>query len=246
MSSETKHKIWIAVATILALGIIISSAILASGIKEIKDSGNTISVKGSAKKQITSDLVVWTGSYSSQSENLKDAYGEIKKVGSEVKKYLTDQGIDEKAIVFSSIETQTNYFLLPNGTYSSNIESYRLTQRVEVKSKEIEKVTEISRNSTDLINQGIEFQSYPPQYFYTKLADLKIDMIGLATKDAKTRATKILDNTGNKVGALKSANTGIFQITPLYSEEVSDFGVSDTSSIEKEITAVVNCEFEVK
>lgn len=71
-------------------------------------------------------------------------------------------------------------------------------------------------------------------------------MIGLATKDAKTRATKILDNTGNKVGALKSANTGIFQITPLYSEEVSDFGISDTSSVEKEITAVVNCEFEVK
>lgn len=39
---------------------------------------------------------------------------------------------------------------------------------------------------------------------------------------------------------------GVFQITPLYSTEVSDYGINDTTSIDKEITAVVNCEFIIK
>jgi hypothetical protein len=35
------------------------------------------------------------------------------------------------------------------------------------------------------------------------------------------------------------------QITPLYSNEVDDYGINDTSSLEKEITAVVHCQFEI-
>jgi hypothetical protein len=92
----------------------------------------------------------------------------------------------------------------------------------------------------------VEFQSNPPQYLYTKLADLKIDIIALATQDAKLRAEKMLAATGNKVGKLNSASVGVLQITPLYSGEISDYGINDTSSIEKEITSVVTCEFEVK
>jgi hypothetical protein len=130
--------------------------------------------------------------------------------------------------------------------YSNQVDSYRLFQNVEIRSSDIDKITNISRSATDLINEGVQFQSNAPQYFYTKLADLKIDMIGLATEDAKARAEKMLSATGNKVGKLNSANVGVFQITPLYSGEISDYGINDTSSIEKEITSVVTCEFEVK
>lgn len=237
---------WVLVSLILAAGLIISSYIVTAGIKEVKGPGNALSVKGSAKKQITSDLVVWTGSFSIQSPNLSDAYKGLKDSSEKVKSYLVKQGISEKDMVFSSINTSTNYVMLPNGAYSNQIDSYRLYQSVEIRSTEIQKITDISRSATDLINEGVEFQSNPPQYFYTKLADLKIDMIALATQDAKARAEKMLSATGNKVGRLNSANVGVFQITPLYSGEISDYGINDTTSIEKEITSVVTCDFEVK
>jgi uncharacterized protein len=86
----------------------------------------------------------------------------------------------------------------------------------------------------------------PPMYFYTKIADLKIDMLALATKDARNRAGKIAENAGSKLGELKSAKMGVFQITPINSNEVSDYGINDTSSIEKEIMSVVNCVFSSK
>jgi hypothetical protein len=243
---ENKSIVWILISLILVAGLVLSSYIVTMGIKEIKGPQNSLSVKGSAKKQITSDLVVWTGSFNTQSPILSDAYKNLKDSEGKVKNYLMKQGIEEKDIVFSSISTSTNYMMLPNGMFSNQIDSYRLFQNVEIKSSDIVKITDISRNATDLINEGVEFQSNVPQYFYTKLADLKIDMIGLATQDAKARAEKMLSATGNKVGKLNSANVGVFQITPLYSGEISDYGINDTSSIEKEITSVVTCDFEVK
>lgn len=246
MNEQNKNWIWMAVAFIMAAALVLSAYVVTDGLRDIKGPGNSLSVKGSAKQQITSDLVVWNGSFTSQSASLADAYKSLKESEAKVKNYLKNQGIAEKDMVFSAINTSTNYVVLPNGAYSNQIDSYRLYQSVEIKSVDVQKITDISRNATDLINEGVEFQSNPPQYFYTKLADLKIDMIALATKDAKTRAEKMLDATGNKVGRLNSASVGVFQITPLYSDEISDYGINDTSSIEKEITSVVTCEFEVK
>lgn len=136
--------------------------------------------------------------------------------------------------------------MLPSGQYTNEIESYRLYQHVEIRSQDVDKITVLSREATELINQGVEFQSYPPQYFYTKIADLKIEMLALATKDARTRAEQIAENTNSKVGALRTAKMGVFQITPLYSNEISDYGINDTSSLVKEITAVMNCEFDIR
>ena len=245
LNTENKNVLLLLTVLILTLGLIVSSSILGNGLKESKGN-NSLMVRGSAKKQITSDLAVWDGAFSVQSANLPDSYKKLKSDEAKVKDYLSKQGISEKDIIFSSIVTFPNYQIMPNGQQSGIIESYKLTQNVEIKSKDIQKITGISRSITDLINDGIEMQSYPPKYMYTKIADLKVDMIELATKDAKNRADKMLKATGNSVGKLKSANIGVFQITPLYSDDISDAGINDTSSIEKEITSVVTCSFEVK
>jgi hypothetical protein len=55
----------------------------------------------------------------------------------------------------------------------------------------------------------------------------------------------IAENAGNKLGDLNYADMGVMQITPLYSNEIDDYGINDTSSLEKEITAVVHCQFEI-
>ena len=89
-----------------------------------------------------------------------------------VRKYLVTQGVAENAMSFSSINTEVRYVTMPNGQMTSQVEGYRLYQQVELSSKDVDKITQLSRQTTDLINQGVEFQSNPPQYFYTKIADL--------------------------------------------------------------------------
>jgi len=253
-------------AIIISIGIIWSSYIISDGVirarGNIKGNENLITVTGSAKQQIKSDLIVWNCYFSCNSPTLVGAYQELNNKNEIVKKYLINKGISEKStekgkeesIVLSSISTMPVYKILQRQgennqvyDYTSNIiESYTLEQNVEIKSYDVDKITEISRKATELISQGINLRSSTPQYFYTKLADLKIDMLAKATADARNRATKMAENAATKCGKLKSANMGVFQITPIYSNEVTDYGINDTSSLEKEIMAVVTCRFDIK
>lgn len=244
--SGNKNMTNFLVAIILAIAIVVSSLIVVNGLREFKEGNNRIIVTGSAKQQITSDLIVWTGSFSKKSPSLKDAYTELEADKIKVLDYLIKEGVPEEKIVFSSINTYTNYIILPSGQYTSDIDYYDLNQTVTISSEEIDKVTEISRKVTELINEGIQFQSNPPQYMYTKIADLKVTMLAEATKDARKRAEMISQNAGNELGELMYADMGVIQITPLYSNEISDYGMNDTYSLEKEITAIVHCEFKIK
>lgn len=243
--NQKNNFTWIIVATLVSLSIIISMLVAVNGVKAIKNNQNFLTVKGSAKQEITSDFVVWTGNYSVRAIDLDTAYKNLKDNEKKVKSYLIEQGINEDAVVFSSINTYTQNRILPNGAYSNEIESYNLSQSVTIESFDVDKITQISRSSTELIEQGVKFDSYQPQYFYTKLADLKIEMIEAATTDALKRAEVLLGVTNTTPGRLLKARVGVFQITPLYSNEISDYGINDTSSLNKEITAVVSCDFEV-
>lgn len=235
----------IVVAVILVIGAIASSLILINGVIKVKSSQTNITVTGSAKQKISSDLIVWTGNFNAEATKLQDAYAKLEVSRKKVSDYLVNQKIEKDDIVFSSISTTVNYVKDMNGNNTNSIENYVLSQIVTISSSEIDKITQISRSATELLNQDVAFQSDPPQYIYTKLADLKVTMLAEATKDAKKRAEMIAENAGNNLGDLKYADMGVMQITPLYSNEITDYGINDTSSMEKEITAVVHCQFEI-
>jgi hypothetical protein len=122
---------------------------------------------------------------------------------------------------------------------------YKLLQYVQIESGEVDRVEGISRQVTELINSGIEFYSTEPQYYYTKLAELKVEMIAAATKDAANRAKKIADNAGAGVGRLKKADMGVFQIVAQNSSEDYSWGGSfNTASKRKTATITVKLEYE--
>lgn len=246
MDSTNQRSIALIVAVVIfTVGMVASTFKVANSVIEVKG-GNSITVTGSAKQQIKSDLIVWQGSYSRQASTMAEAYTLLNKDKDTVLKYLKEKKVDEKARTVSAVFSSPIYETTANGMTTNNIISYRLSQTVEIRSTEVDSITQLSRDVTDLLQQGIEFQSNPPQYYYTKIADLKVSMLAEATKDSKLRAEQISINTGSAIGKLKSAKMGVFQITPLYSTEISDYGINDTSSVDKEITAVVTCSFEVK
>lgn len=230
----------------LAAGVVCSSSIVAAALKEIKLAGQTMTVKGYAEKKITSDLGIWRGSFAQINVNLANGYSALKLDLEKVLTYLEKQGVKRSDVEISAVETSTLYKQTDEGTMTNQIEGYRLSQTVAMRSGDIALVDRLSRESTDLIQQNIGFQSSPPEYYFTKIDDLKIEMLGEAARDAKERAVKLAESTGNRVGALRSAQQGVFQITPENSTSVSDYGENDTSSIRKSIKAVVTMQFSIQ
>lgn len=236
------------IAAIASLGFIIGLAVLGSAIKNRNKSENTISVTGLGTKTFTSDLITWSGNFSRNSYELKTAYDALANDRKVIENYLISKGIKKEEMVFSAVDIQKqfDYSTDSNGGSRQTFSGYQLSQTVSLESKDVVRLENLSRNITEMINLGIEFTSSPPSYFYTKLADVKQQMIADATKDAKNRAEKIAENSGSSLGNLKNATMGVIQITaPNSNEEFSYGGTFNTASKEKEARITIKLEYEV-
>lgn len=240
-----KNNYLFSIGTTLALGLVLSSLIFGWFYSNKQKGDEAITVTGSAKRRITSDLVVWSAGVSAQSAALTDAYKQLSESTPRIKEYLLSKGIPENQMTVSSITTTQQRGRDNDGNETSQITGYSLSQQIEVRSNDVAKIGQIAREATELINQGILIESQAPKYYYTQIGDLKIEMLGEAAKDAKERAERIAQSTGNSIGAVRSAKMGVLQITAADSTDVSDYGVYDTSTIEKDMTAVVNVSFAV-
>jgi uncharacterized protein len=229
----------------LAIGLVIASVIGGWAFVKGKRGDQIITVTGSARKRIKSDLVIWKAGVSYQAPVLADAYRSLSENVPRVKAYLISKGIAENQITISSISSQTLHARNEQGEDTGQITGYSLRQELEVRSTEVDKIAQIAREATELINQGILLESMAPAYHYTKLGEEKITMLAEAAKDAKVRAERVAESTGSSIGSVRTARMGVLQITPADSNEVSDSGMNDTSSLEKDITAVVNVGFEI-
>lgn len=236
-------------AIIFGIAIVIAAALLGNAVINRNQTQSSISVTGLGKADFTSDLIVWGARFSKVNSNLQQAYTDLERDKNIVSSYLKSKGIDPNHIVFSAVSTAENSDPKygPNGNYiGSEFTGYTLSQTVEVNSKEVEKVEKTSREITELLNKGIQLYSEAPRYYYTKIEDLKIEMISRATENARLRAEKIAQNSGATLGKLKEARMGIFQITGQNSgEDYSWGGAYNTSSKEKTTSITMKLTYDV-
>lgn len=236
-------------AIIIGLAFIIGVFIIGNAYKSRSKAMETISVTGSAEKDFVSDLIVWKGSYSRKSMDLKSAYAQLKSDENTIRTYLSGKGIQNNEMVFSSvnINKEFNFRTDENGrSLGQEFSGYNLTQNVRVESSAVDKIDQISREATELIEKGIEFNSSAPLFYYTKLTEVKMDLLAKASADGKQRAEIIAKNSGSSLGNLKNANLGVFQITGKNSDEDYSYGGTfNTSSRNKTGSITIRMEFAV-
>jgi uncharacterized protein len=232
---------------IASLGLVASAWLLGNGIRK-RGIIEAVEVTGMAEKNFSSDLIVWRGNFSKLNLNLKEAYKQLKEDEQKVRTYLKSKGIQEKEVIFSAVNIDQEYnYSYYGGQNHREFLGYKLTQTVRVETGDVDRLEAISREVTELIDQGIELNSNSPEYFYTKLADLKLDLIRNATDDARNRAMKIAEAAGSGLGKLRTANLGVFQITGKYSSEEFEWGGAfNTSSREKTARVTVRLNYHTR
>ncbi len=213
-------------------------------------SQDTIVVTGLGETEFSSDLIVWSGTLTAEAQNAAAGYAEIEASKAKVQQYLTAKGLPAEAVVFEfvNVDKQFSPVYNANGNWAGQrFSGYALRQRFTVESKEVEKVETISREISSLIAQEVSIEAYAPDYYYTKLDDVKMGLIETASADARTRAEKIADNAGARIGRVASARMGVFQITGANSnEEFAAGGSFNTSSRNKKARITMRIEYRIK
>ena len=211
---------------IISSALIIISVILGNSFKDTFEHLNSIKTTGLAKRDFVSDIIIWSGSFSTKNIILEDAYKKLDTDKNYIIRYLNDNNIPTEDAVFSSINIEKTYKNKTDrdGIRTKEFDGYLLRQDYKIESHAVKEIKHLSRDITSLIDKGIEIGSNAPYYFYSKLADLKIDMISEATKDARIRADMIAENSNTVLGKLLNAQMGVFQITAKHSTERYTWG----------------------
>lgn len=230
----------------LGLGLVLAALIGAEALKAVKRAGDQIEVTGSVKKPVRSDYAVWKTAIAIQGADLKGASAEVAADAQRLRAFLGASGIADSLVTLKPLETEAVYRTTETGAATSDLLGYKVTQRVEVRSADVARVTQLSQRANELIAQGVPLGSSSVDYLYTNLEKVRGEMLSDATRDARRRAQAIAEAAGADVGAVRSAKMGVFQVTPRNSTEVSDYGMNDTSSLDKDITAVVRVTFAVR
>ena len=240
------NKFSVIVASILAIGLVIGAFILGNAYKYKFKSTESINVTGNALKDFNADLVKWRATFSRKDFDLRVASDQLKADQIVVKNFLISQGIKPNEIVFEAVNISKDfqYGTDSNGASISQFTGYNLSQDATIESKELDKIEKASREISNLISQGIELSSSNPNYYYSKLEDLKLELIAQASENAKQRAENIATKSGGSLGKLQKADLGIFQITGKNdNEEYSSGGALNTTSRQKTANITVKASY---
>ncbi len=209
-----------------------------------------INVTGLGSVDFESDRIYWESSINAYDGNLQAAFNALKQSRAIVMEYLQGEKISDKEMTLGPVEIikENKQVYSSSGEFlGETFSRYRLTQEIKIESTDIDRIEKVSRNITELINKGVEVYSEAPDYFYTRLADLKLELIATATSDAKERAKKVTLNAGSKLGKLRYSNIGIFQITERNSSgEVSWEGEYNTKARYKTANVTVKVQYQLR
>lgn len=233
------------VASLVTSSIVASRAYVARGRQESR-SAQEITVKGSARLRVRSDLAVWTLSVRGEASDLPGAYGRLETGVERVARFLEERGFPKDAVALSAIDTTEHHERDKEGRETRRIETYTLERSFTVRSTDVDRFAAAAAEATGLLKEGVTVASGSPSYYFTKAADLKVQIMGDASQDARARADQVAARTGCRVAEVRRAHVGPVQIVPPDSVDVSSGGTYDTSTVAKDVTVVVTVTFGIE
>ena len=120
------------------------------------------------------------------------------------------------------------------------IAQYTVRQRIALRSKDIERAQRAVARQFDLVTRGVFLEDGSSMsYNFTKLNDIKPEMVAEATRDARASAEQFANDSGAGVGEIKSATQGYFSIEARDGDS-GGWGVSDTPYKKVRVVTTVN------
>lgn len=231
-------------STALALGIALGGWFIGSGVSDASKIERFVSVKGLAERQVKADRAVWAISYVSASNNLAEAREALKKSQMAGLDFLEKQGLS-----LTDTELQ-NLRILDQLARTYNTRDvalrYLLQQTILVRTNNIDAVAKASQNIGELLDAGVLLGNIDghngndgPQYIFTRLNEIKPDMIAEATANARLAAQKFAKDADADIEGIRRAVQGRFQILPAENA----MGLSEASQIHKKVRVVTTLDY---
>lgn len=233
-------------AWILGVCLFLSALVLSGPLGDFVHAQRKLTVRGFAERRITSDFTVWHINLAARAKTAKEAFARLQADEARLRAGLAREGVPADLVEVTLTSVNPVFRTDERGMTTAEISGYTISRSFRLATPDIGLAPKFALATEALLRDGLEMNPSPPEFYCQKLKDLRAELLGEAVRDAQRRAEVIAKQAGCRVGGLRSAQQGVFQITPIYSTEISAGGELDTTSLEKSIKAVVTAEFWLK
>lgn len=245
------NSIWIiAIALVVSFGI--NALFIGRALQRFKTEDRSVSVKGLSEREVKSDLVVWNIQTRIVCDNLMDGSKQAEGSKNQIISFLAQNQIKNEEIItegISVIDKKANQY---DSYQQVNTPRYLVSQIIQVRSSNVDQVQKVSRMTGELLQAGVVISNNeygnPIQFYFTKLNDIKPEMISEATQKAREAARKFATENNASLGRLKMANQGLFTVVDRTASLTTGEGgySSGTNDMFKKVRVVISAEYSIE
>ncbi len=211
---------WFVSSGILAIGLIAGGYLLGDGLLRAKDAERAVTVRGLAERDVTADLATWTIAYSASSTDLAEAQSKVRRDTAAIEAFFKELGFPADTLqpTGANVSSFTN----------DGLTTFTVRQRLALRTTDIARAQQAVARQFDLVGRGVFLEEGSGMaYAFTKLNDIKPDMVAEATRDARASAQQFAEDSGSRVGKIRDATQGYFTIEAR-DGDASGWGMADS------------------
>lgn len=239
----SKHNNNFIFAIAFVVGLVGAAWVIKSGLVYLKETQRIVTVKGLAEQNVEADIALWLIQQSAVGDVLEDAYAKLAEDEQKIMQFLQQQGFSKDEIEKFAVQVEDR----AAAGYQEFKQRYTVRQKLKVKTIKVNQVAKAAKALGELIHQGVNVgQDSEPKYLFTKLNEVKPEMLAIATRNARAAAEQFAHDSGSQVGQLRSARQGSFQILHPDSIPGEEYLQQQSQSLFKRVRVVTTLEYHLK
>lgn len=249
-NQKTNLLAYISLGGLLAVGMIIAALLLTNAAKQFANANQSITVKGTAEKEVKADKAIWKTSITVFSDSVTSALPTLQQHVAHAQKELSKSNIIKpEQLTISDWTSTPEYedYKDANGDDRRRLKGYSVSQNIGAVFNDVTIPEKLNQVVNQLILENIDIAKADTQYLVSNIENVKLSLIASATKNASDRAAEFAKSGNVNVGNMRSASQGVFQVSAPLSTGSDEYGGEyDTSTIDKVARVVVTVNYGIK
>ncbi|MES2146745.1 MAG: SIMPL domain-containing protein [Pseudomonadota bacterium] len=226
---------------IFAFGLTTSGYVLGDGLRRAKMAERSVTVRGVSERDVTANLATWSIEFSHKGTDLGPVQQSVDAQANSVRRFFQRSGFQPASIVDSNISVSREHD--PDDAAAPDRLIVRRT--IQLRTSDVMRTRQAFANQAELLRDGVEMSGSDVSYVFTRLNQLKPEMIGEANKNARLSAEQFAHDSGASVGRIKSASQGYFSVGPRDGEQCEDCGSTGSNSPFQKVRVVTTIDYDL-
>lgn len=238
---QDNRAVLLGAVAIFAFGLTTSGYVLGDGLRRAKMAERSVTVRGVSERDVTANLATWSIEFSHKGTDLGPVQQSVDAQANSVRRFFQRSGFQPASIADSNISVSREHD--PDDAAAPDRLIVRRT--IQLRTSDVMRTRQAFANQAELLRDGVEMSGSDVSYVFTRLNQLKPEMIGEANKNARLSAEQFAHDSGASVGRIKSASQGYFSVGPRDGEQCEDCGSTGSNSPFQKVRVVTTIDYDL-